>query len=84
MMEFYPFYKIFAYSPLYTKPSIVTNKPTRPTVSLLYEFNLYHFFDHIIGIDYPLSSTNNRSFAHSLMPSNIFCLLPSTLVTTYI
>ena len=52
------------YSPLYTYPSIVTNKPTRPTVSLLYEFNLHHFFDHIIGIDYLLSSSNDRTFAN--------------------
>lgn len=52
------------YSPLYTNPSIVTNKPTSPTVSLLHEFNLHHFFDHIIGIDYLLSSSNDRTFAN--------------------
>ena len=33
-------------------PSIVTNKPTLPTKSLLCRHNMRHFFDKVVGIDY--------------------------------
>lgn len=36
----------------FSLPSIVTNKPTLPTLALLDEFSLLHYFDHVIGIDY--------------------------------
>ena len=50
--------------------SIVTNKPTLPTLKLLIKNRIHKFFDNIIGIDYPRfmnQGTNYSSKANALI-----------------
>ena len=50
--------------------SIVTNKPTLPTLKLLIKNRVHKFFDNIIGIDYPRfmnQGTNYSSKANALI-----------------
>ena len=50
-------------SPNFISPSIVTNKPTNPTRSLLNEFRLINYFHHVVGIDYLSSHGSIHRFS---------------------
>lgn len=42
--------------------SIVTNKPTLPTIKLLIKNRLHKYFDDIVGIDYPAFFNQGRTY----------------------
>ena len=42
--------------------SIVTNKPTQPTLALLKSANIYQYFKYVIGIDYLKFANNGETF----------------------
>lgn len=42
--------------------SIVTNKPTQPTLDIIEEAGLRPFFQHVVGIDYPCKQSVGTTF----------------------
>ena len=72
--------KLAAYPGL--RLSVVTNKPTRPTVELLSSGNLLHLFHRVIGIDY-LQHMKSGTVFQSKVDALRYILLSSPFVSRY-
>jgi len=68
------------------KLSIVTNKPTLPTIKLLIKNRLHKYFDDIIGVDYPafFNQGNNYSSKGQALAELLHPVITSDSAFVYI
>jgi phosphoglycolate phosphatase len=52
------------------KISVVTNKPTLPTIKLLIKNHFHKYFDNIIGIDYPAFFNQGTTYSSKVQALN--------------